>query len=230
MNEDPNLPEDADELPEKAETPPALDPNDPEVMAINSQQPTVESGSDNSRPTSYHQNAASPPLPAISPPPSQAFHNPQPTGGDVSPLEPEQPPSDYFPTTLPSVPTFTAGPSSPGLPTAPPPNVQAPPTFPTQPSTPIQPQHYYNQQSTAPPSQPARQHSSAANPFTASSPVPCNFAPVYSEISAEQFVRNDEAVLEAQKHAKWAISALNFDDVDTAVTELRAALQKLGAR
>ncbi|PFH62154.1 hypothetical protein XA68_14823 [Ophiocordyceps unilateralis] len=34
---------------------------------------------------------------------------------------------------------------------------------------------------------------------------------------------------EAQKHAKWAISALNFDDVPTAVKELRNALHKLGA-
>ncbi|KAF4582760.1 DUF605-domain-containing protein [Ophiocordyceps camponoti-floridani] len=34
---------------------------------------------------------------------------------------------------------------------------------------------------------------------------------------------------EAQRHAKWAISALNFDDVPTAVKELRNALHKLGA-
>jgi vacuolar protein sorting-associated protein VTA1 len=33
----------------------------------------------------------------------------------------------------------------------------------------------------------------------------------------------------AQKHAKWAISALNFEDVPTAVKELRIALQNLGA-
>jgi vacuolar protein sorting-associated protein VTA1 len=33
----------------------------------------------------------------------------------------------------------------------------------------------------------------------------------------------------AQKHARWAISALNFEDVNTAVKELRLALQNLGA-
>jgi vacuolar protein sorting-associated protein VTA1 len=33
----------------------------------------------------------------------------------------------------------------------------------------------------------------------------------------------------ATKHAKWAISALNFEDSSTAVKELRAALQALGA-
>ncbi|KAJ0165372.1 hypothetical protein CTA2_11478, partial [Colletotrichum tanaceti] len=34
----------------------------------------------------------------------------------------------------------------------------------------------------------------------------------------------------AQKHAKWAISALNFEDVPTAVKELRNALAALGAQ
>jgi vacuolar protein sorting-associated protein VTA1 len=33
----------------------------------------------------------------------------------------------------------------------------------------------------------------------------------------------------AAKHAKWAISALNFEDVDTAVKQLRLALETLGA-
>src|SRR5690606_42032545 len=39
-----------------------------------------------------------------------------------------------------------------------------------------------------------------------------------------------EAILKAQKHAKWAISALNFEDIPTAVKELREALKTLGAR
>ena len=40
---------------------------------------------------------------------------------------------------------------------------------------------------------------------------------------------DEEALLAAQKHAKWAVSALNFEDVDTAVKELRIALRALGA-
>ncbi|KXT15020.1 hypothetical protein AC579_7753 [Pseudocercospora musae] len=40
---------------------------------------------------------------------------------------------------------------------------------------------------------------------------------------------DDESIMAAQKHAKWAISALNFEDVQTAVKELRIALQSLGA-
>lgn len=41
---------------------------------------------------------------------------------------------------------------------------------------------------------------------------------------------DDAAVARAEKHAKWAISALNFDDVPTAVKELRNALETLGAK
>jgi vacuolar protein sorting-associated protein VTA1 len=40
---------------------------------------------------------------------------------------------------------------------------------------------------------------------------------------------DEEAIIAAQKHAKWAVSALNFEDVDTAVKELRIALRALGA-
>ncbi|KAI5865776.1 DUF605-domain-containing protein [Durotheca rogersii] len=41
---------------------------------------------------------------------------------------------------------------------------------------------------------------------------------------------DDMTIVQAQKHAKWAISALNFEDVPTAVRELQAALASLGAR
>jgi len=42
-------------------------------------------------------------------------------------------------------------------------------------------------------------------------------------------VVDEEAIMKAQKHAKWAISALNFEDVPTAIKELRGALASLGA-
>jgi vacuolar protein sorting-associated protein VTA1 len=45
-----------------------------------------------------------------------------------------------------------------------------------------------------------------------------------------KFVPDDVAIAKAQKHARWAISALNFEDVDTAIRELRGALETLGAR
>lgn len=43
------------------------------------------------------------------------------------------------------------------------------------------------------------------------------------------FKTDEDAIMEAQKHAKWSISALNFEDVNTAVKELRLALHALGA-
>lgn len=44
------------------------------------------------------------------------------------------------------------------------------------------------------------------------------------------FVTDEEAIMTAQKHARWAISALNFEDVKTAVKELKGALDALGVR
>jgi vacuolar protein sorting-associated protein VTA1 len=41
---------------------------------------------------------------------------------------------------------------------------------------------------------------------------------------------DDQAMMKAQKHARWAISALNFEDVPTAIRELREALAELGQR
>lgn len=43
------------------------------------------------------------------------------------------------------------------------------------------------------------------------------------------YITDDKAVALAQKHARFAISALNFDDAATAVKELREALRTLGA-
>lgn len=44
------------------------------------------------------------------------------------------------------------------------------------------------------------------------------------------YLTDEEAILKAQKHARWAISALNFEDAITAVKELRGALEALGAK
>ncbi|EJT75946.1 hypothetical protein GGTG_05871 [Gaeumannomyces tritici R3-111a-1] len=46
---------------------------------------------------------------------------------------------------------------------------------------------------------------------------------------ASGYITNDAAIAKAQKQARWAISALNFEDVPTAVKELRNALETLGA-
>lgn len=44
------------------------------------------------------------------------------------------------------------------------------------------------------------------------------------------YLSDEEAIMKAQKHARWAISALNFEDVSTAVKDLKIALESLGAR
>ena len=54
-------------------------------------------------------------------------------------------------------------------------------------------------------------------------------APSSTAVKGTDYITDEEAVMKAQKHARWAISALNFEDVKTAVTELRLALESLGA-
>jgi len=54
--------------------------------------------------------------------------------------------------------------------------------------------------------------------------TPTRYAPVAAPASVDE-----ASIVNAQKHAKWAISALNFEDVNTAVRELRKALEMLGA-
>ena len=62
---------------------------------------------------------------------------------------------------------------------------------------------------------------------TRRAPAPAAVPPPVS-VSSEPLHVDEESILRAQKHAKWAISALNFEDVVTARKELRAALGDLG--
>jgi vacuolar protein sorting-associated protein VTA1 len=61
--------------------------------------------------------------------------------------------------------------------------------------------------------------------YTAAPPAPASVPAPAADV-----VVDEEAVMRAQKHARWAISALNFEDVPTAIKELRSALETLGAR
>ncbi|SPQ18443.1 9aa4dbfc-c348-4341-8ade-b453861e1da3 [Thermothielavioides terrestris] len=58
-------------------------------------------------------------------------------------------------------------------------------------------------------------------------PTATTAGPTASPPLSGTFTTNEAAMVEAQKHAKWAISALNFEDVPTAVRELRRALDLL---
>lgn len=120
---------------------------------------------------------------------------------------------------------------------SPPPVAQPPQASPlnSYASPPQQPQQHFPAPSPQPPQQPyhmpqttapSQQYSSAPrqNPYASPAAPP---PPAAS--SQGPFKDDEESIRQAQKHAKWAISALNFDDAATAVKELRIALQALGA-
>lgn len=239
--EDPNLTNPKPEPAPEQEAPP-LDPNDPDVQIINNaaaMQPTVEDEE----------------LPSISPP---SAPNDPPVARDhvshVSPLQPPGPPAashlevspiepspaneragseggGYFP----EVPTFTSEQNAPQLPTAPPDDVEM-----KSPGGSLDPSDFYTAQappvhsSAGPPAVPA-----AVSPALPSAPtpsIPRAFAPPQpvpvnnsNSQAPASYRTDDEATALATKHAKWAISALNFEDVNTAVKELRNALRALGA-
>jgi len=74
-------------------------------------------------------------------------------------------------------------------------------------------------------------------PVPQAQPQPIHPYPVQSTLAAAATPVNvnaggvdDQAMMKAQKHARWAISALNFEDVPTAIRELREALAELGQR
>lgn len=90
--------------------------------------------------------------------------------------------------------------------------------FPPNPFLPPQQQQYTPQAFQPPPQQPPP-------PQTYHHPI----AQAPHVLHQGPFKTDEESILEAQKRAKWAISALNFEDVNTAVKELRNALKSLGA-
>jgi len=155
-------------------------------------------------PSDFYQNRASPP-PTSQPSQSQSPHNPFPS----------PPPQNTY-RSPPGVNPYAAPPQVPQTsqqplmfqPTASQPNPYSAPS-PQPPRQPPQPTSQYAR----PPQQ---------NPYSQPSAPP--------PASSQGPFRDDErSIAEAQKHAKWAISALNFDDAATAVKELRIALQALGA-
>jgi vacuolar protein sorting-associated protein VTA1 len=108
----------------------------------------------------------------------------------------------------------------------------SPPPIPQPPQQPPPPQQsFVPQQGFTPslPPPPPSQHFQ----YSPQPPQPQQYAqpnPAAPQVTHQGPFRTDEdSIIEAQKHAKWAISALNFEDVNTAVKELRVALRALGA-
>lgn len=72
------------------------------------------------------------------------------------------------------------------------------------------------------------------DPSTASAHIPppaarIPVAPAPAAPSQPSHSVDDHNISLAQKHARWAVSALTFDDVDTAIKELKNALRFLGS-
>ncbi|KAF2855478.1 DUF605-domain-containing protein [Plenodomus tracheiphilus IPT5] len=116
---------------------------------------------------------------------------------------------------------------------SPPPTAQAlqpqPPQNPYQSQQhPQQPPAFQQQQYVAPPPQPPPQQPQYSSPAH-HNPYAQQAAPPLQQMSQGPLRNDEDSIMEATKHAKWAISALNFEDSATAVKELRIALRALGA-
>ncbi|KAK8032665.1 hypothetical protein PG990_002399 [Apiospora arundinis] len=156
-------------------------------------------------PPTVHPGSTIPPSGTISPPtlpdtPHSFYQQPQPPIHQPSPLAPGS-----------------------GLPPPPPQNFT-----PSQPSAPPA-NNFYSQptQSTGPTRSPPalRQNQTPAPAQPAQPASSYSGGPPTNSV----YQADDMSMVQAQKHAKWAISALNFEDVPTAVRELKAALNALGA-
>lgn len=140
-------------------------------------------------------------------------------------------PDTAFDLGLPDTSSLAAPGQSPGM--KPSPDLQSfpPPTLPGEQASAHEPQDsppgFYRQ---PPPSNlaPTEQHTLQSGP----SQQNIYMAPISPPVTQprEPLNTDDESIAKAQKHARWAISALNFEDAETAVKELRAALQTLGAQ
>ena len=81
----------------------------------------------------------------------------------------------------------------------------------------------------APPLPPAQPSAYFPPPpaFQPPPPQPRAYAAPLAPVAVPETL-DPSAIAAVQKHAKWAISALNYDDLETARKELRAALAMLG--
>ncbi|GAB7363528.1 hypothetical protein MBLNU230_g3797t1 [Neophaeotheca triangularis] len=123
----------------------------------------------------------------------------------------------------------------------------SPPTAPPSDQQPFSPSDFYNTPAPQlPPSAPASHPAPTERPHRPppeqamaqptphpisqqQTPAPAPAAQVQGPPPPGGYRTDDDSTMAAQKHAKWAISALNFEDVGTAVKELRLALESLGA-
>ncbi|CAK7226853.1 hypothetical protein SEUCBS140593_006383 [Sporothrix eucalyptigena] len=148
-----------------------------------------------------------------------SFTPPAPASADPDRVPGYPPPQSLSPT----LPTFNP-------PTAPPADsfYQQPPSAPPQ--QPFANSYFAGTTAPPPPASTASASSASGYPFAYNNRVvPQASAPAAQAPYVQPATVDDLAMVNAQKHAKWAISALNFEDTATAVRELRKALEFLGA-
>ena len=161
---------------------------------------------------------------------------------DAPPVAPSSPPVQNLLDSSPFPPPSSTAASAPSLHSFPPPNIESTPNI-TSPSTIPPPASYATPN---PPTQTAREpltqpiqpnlRGLASDPVqppvastTAKTVRPAHPSAAPTTATSQFYEADEEAILKAQKHARWAISALNFEDVKTAVKELKGALESLGA-
>ncbi|KAJ6442511.1 monooxygenase [Purpureocillium lavendulum] len=189
---------------------------DPEARELVGHQPhaaTVEDVPDEAGAGSASAVPQQPSPPVPSPQVHEGYFPPPPPGASSQPSSAA--PEPFVPSPMsasPSSATQIPPQPSPQIPTKLPSQFAPPPPAPQEPSAPPA-------WSNPPPV------ISAPVPAAAPAPVP---APVPAAVAPATTAIHHKDLDKAQKHAKWAISALNFEDVPTAVQELRNALAMLG--
>ncbi|KAL2007909.1 hypothetical protein VTN00DRAFT_7891 [Thermoascus crustaceus] len=240
--EDPNLSNPAPE----GEDEQALDPSDPDVKALQDStappvtkpgQPSVEEVPDESDAIERRLAQQSSLNESIHPSRSSSIP-PQRTPAQATAPDLPSAPTDFVPSA--SVPNLPDTPATSDVgatpPTVPPSSFQSfPPPVPNQapsvPDLPRSPSTFYGAPTPgAQPSAPAASPPWNAPGPSSATPRPARVpaASTTSGASSAQVV-DDQSIALAQKHARWAVSALSFDDVNTAIKELRNSLRYLGA-
>ncbi|KAL4979483.1 Vta1 like-domain-containing protein [Aspergillus desertorum] len=157
-------------------------------------------------------------------------------------------PGHHSPLNLPSTPTAFASSTTPNLPDTPtnieghhrhkpsnefqsfPPPSAIPPTSPSTASNGVN--SFYTAPSAADTSRfvpPAASGQTSHPTYQLASIATGPVVPPADSTQAKPHDVDDQAISLAQKHARWAVSALTFDDVNTAIKELRNSLKYLGA-
>lgn len=202
---------------------PPLVPDDGELKL-----PSAPGYGDESAPSPAAQPGYFDPPPTLPSPISPPSHTPVNYGsGANAPSAPDS----WAPTPPPASSSFSPPPGQSAPPTGPPtfapsysPTVAVAPPPVSPPSKPtfanVAPPANVSRPVAPPPTNPAYSHPVPA--------APGGFSQVPQQV-AGNFTTDDAAMSQAQKHARWAISALNFEDVPTAVRELRRALESLNA-